>query len=354
LSVINRVLRDLDGNRAPRDLPDGVHSVAEPAPARRPLWPWLLAMIAGLSVFAFLASPKPAPPPRETPSESPSVIASAARQSSRTAVSSQQSAISNETGSPHPATLRSRLKAAPRDDGFDQRLSNPSATPILPDPAPAEPASVETVAQPAPAKPAEPPARVVKEARAPSPRELAEAVYAKALRQVEAGRSRDALARLDEALALDPGHLGARQTSVALAQETGDSARAESLLREGLALHPGEAWLARNLGQILVQHGDPAGAAQVLATGLVAGDADYRAFYAGVLAKAGRPEAAAAEYRAALRASPGQGAWWLGLGLALERLGQRAEAAAAYERAAQTRLAPELREFVSKKRAELN
>jgi MSHA biogenesis protein MshN len=333
MSVINRVLRDLDGQGAVRPLPEGVRSVAAAGRRRRRRWPWLLALLPVFAVVAYLGLPAgtgdlPAPvPPQPAP---PPVLPA-----------------SMPATEPAPAVPPVPLAVAP-----------------APAPAPAEP-PVAAPARSAPQPAARPEPRspradagtaagqVVKAPRQPSPAEQAEAAYAGAVRLIEAGRQRDALARLEEALEYRPGHAAARQTAIALLLEGGQAAAAEAMLREGIVLHPDDAWFRRGLGQMLAGRADYPGALAALKPGLGQGDGEYFALYAGVLAKAGQPDAAAAAYREALQRVPDQGAWWLGLGIALERAGRRPEALAAYVRAGQAGLAPELREFVRAKQAEL-
>lgn len=328
MSVINRVLRGLDGQGAGGALPEGVRSV--PVSVRRPVrraW-WLLLLIPVAGVVWYLARPpiKVAAPRPLVAEPAPAPVPAAEA----------------------PAAV---AKALPAEAVKVSPPPPPASAPAKPAPAPGHGMKYasELALRTAPAPVS---GQVVKAAREPSPRERAEAAYAKAVRLIEAGKPRDGLAAVDEALGLDPGHVAARQMAVALALEGGDKARAETLLREGMTLHPGERWFVRGLGQLSAQRGDYARAADILQAASSGADADYLGLYAGVAAKAGRPDAAVAAYREALRLNPEQGVWWLGLALALEGAGKGAEAGAAFERAARTRLSPELREFVEGKLAE--
>jgi tetratricopeptide (TPR) repeat protein len=72
------------------------------------------------------------------------------------------------------------------------------------------------------------------------------------------------------------------------------------------------------------------------------------ALYASTQAKLGKPAEAALAYREALRLDSNQGNWWIGMAVALEKSNARADAGAAYQRALQTRLSGELREFAER------
>jgi MSHA biogenesis protein MshN len=191
---------------------------------------------------------------------------------------------------------------------------------------------------------------VVKELKPLTPAQEAEALWLQGAALVEKGRSSEAQALLEQCLQRHPAHLKARQTLVMLALEAGRRAEAENLLRQGISLHPGMVWFPRSLAQLYLQQGDYAQAASVLKDGLGRqAEAEDWALYASTLAKLNQPEDTATAYREALRRDPSQGAWWIGLGVALEQGGHAAEARAAYQRALQSRLGPELRDFAAAK-----
>jgi MSHA biogenesis protein MshN len=167
------------------------------------------------------------------------------------------------------------------------------------------------------------------------------------------GRNRDARDRLAQVLRLAPQHGAARQALITLLIEAGDRTEALRLLAEGRNHHPLESWYPRSQAQLHLQNGQPELAATSLQSALTpTSSAEDWALYAGITAKLGRHEESASAWRAGLRSQPDQGAWWIGLGVALERIGQRADALQAYQRASQTRLAPELREYVLSKLSE--
>lgn len=350
MSVINRVLKDLDrqGDKTPAPVP-GVHSVATSAPSQGPRWAGVaigLAILGGAAWWFWPAGTDKSMPLGETAS------------------------LPEAPAPAPPAQTQPQLRLSRELDALPP--AHPADAPKLRPEGPA-PAKAEATAPQAPAvvaprletRPPEPPSAplahaeapkplVVKELKPQTPADQAEEVWRQASRLVEQGRSRDAQARLEQVLQLDPAHLRARQTLVVLALEGERQAAAEALLRQGLALHPGEPWFPRSLAQLHIQQGDYAQAASVLKAGLgKRSEAADWGLYAGVLAKLGRSEDTAAAYREALRRDSNQGPWWIGLGLALEQTGHRPEAAEAFGRALQTRLAPELREFAARKAQDL-
>ena len=339
MSVINRVLKDLDRMGAAPGRLAGVRAV----PARRlrvhPLWGLVFATLAAGWWFWPALRPQMPQPPEARPhlrlSETLSEIPSAPI---------QPDTPLPECRAEQAGSLRYRQTPTQPDIPLPERRAEQAGslryrqTPIKLDTHLPEPR----------------PARVSKEVRPLSAREQAEQAWAQAARLIEQGRGREALEALEALLRLDASHGPARQALVALSLEGGDAARAEALLREGLLLHPRDAWYSRSLGQLSLQRGDTAGAAAFLKAGLGKGvDAGYWGLYGGVLEKAGHAEEATHAYREAARMDSGHGPWWVGLAVTLEQTGSRAEAAQAYRRALQTHLGADIREFVTKKTEEL-
>jgi MSHA biogenesis protein MshN len=184
------------------------------------------------------------------------------------------------------------------------------------------------------------------------PRDPVEEAWREAGQALEQGRARDARGQLLQVLKLAPGHAAARQTLITLLIEAGERGEALRLLAEGRALYPTDPWYPRSQAQLHLQAGQPALAAATLKPALTAASSmDDWALYAGIAAKLGQHDEAASALRSALRGNPAQGTWWIGLGVALERQGQKAEALQAFQRALQTRLPLELREFAEAKAA---
>lgn len=195
--------------------------------------------------------------------------------------------------------------------------------------APARPGAEAVFAPPTPS-------RIDKRAHAPSPEQRLAQLHRQAVEAAQAGQRHTAIAKALELLAIEPRHGAARQLAAALEHEAGAPARAAELLREGLALSERgsaqAAALALPLARLLAAQGLADEALQVLDEyGLAAAEA--QGLRAGVLARRGDYAAALPAYEAAARAQPLQPMWWLGLGVALESLGEPARARQAFAKA---------------------
>jgi len=185
-----------------------------------------------------------------------------------------------------------------------------------------------------------------------SPRERAEADYRKAINAVNQGRVSEALEGLRNALRQDGQHSASRQLLVKLLLEAKQPEEAIQVLRDGLLVQPAHTGWAMTLARLQVDRGDLAGAWQTLdhASPAAGNNADFQGFAAHVLQRLGRQKDAAERYQAATRLSPGEGRWWLGLGLAFEAEGRSTESREAFLRAKQCgNLSAELSAMVEQK-----
>lgn len=170
------------------------------------------------------------------------------------------------------------------------------------------------------------------------------------------GRLDDAKAPLLRALAADPLNVEARQMLVRLQVDTGHLDEAQALLAEGHRLMPGQPSFLLALARLQAETGDISGAIKMLQGGLPAAgdDARYHAMLAALLLRAQRHDEAVKHYLVALRSDPANASWLVGVGVALEALGKRADAAEAYRRADSVgSLTPELARFVGDRLAQL-
>ncbi len=77
------------------------------------------------------------------------------------------------------------------------------------------------------------------------------------------------------------------------------------------------------------------------------GNAEYHAFLAGALQRENRHREAVEQYQAALRRTPEQGVWLMGLGISLQAEKRDADALAAFQKAKSSgMLTPALMSFV--------
>jgi MSHA biogenesis protein MshN len=182
----------------------------------------------------------------------------------------------------------------------------------------------------------------------------AEGEYRRALASLQDGRMLDAVAALEQALRLDPAHDAARQTLVGLLIEEKRTDEAIRHLQAGLALDARQPALAMLLARLQIERGG-SGIDTLMRTLPYAGtNADYHAFLAGALQREQRHREAAEQYQAALRAAPGNGVWWMGLGMSLQAEKRTGEALEAFQRArASGSLSAELLAFVERRLQQL-
>ena len=199
-----------------------------------------------------------------------------------------------------------------------------------------------------------PKTRTDAEGREASPARRAEDEYRRALASLQDGRMVEAIASLQLALRVDPGHDAARQTLVGLLVESGRSDDAVRELQLGLSQDPRQPALAMLLARLQIEHGG-SGIETLLRTLPYAGNntaesAEYHAFLAGALQRQQRHREAAGEYQQALRAAPGNGVWWMGLGISLQADKRNGEALDAFQRArASGGLNADLQAFVERR-----
>jgi MSHA biogenesis protein MshN len=171
-----------------------------------------------------------------------------------------------------------------------------------------------------------------------TPREQAEADFRRAVASLNDGRIGDAQDALGAALAADRTHDTARQALASLLLEQRRIDLARRVLQEGIAISPGNLVFAHSLARILMEGKDYEGALVVLqGTGAAgASNADIQSLIGAAQQRAGRHRESMQAYQAALRLSPSSGSSWIGLGVSLEALGHRPEAAEAFRRAIAT------------------
>lgn len=359
MSVINQVLKDLDRQGANASAPRGVIAVNQrDVTAPRGIWlAFGLTVVAGLAAAwwfdvlpglgAGMSSVAPAAAPTLAAAAPPPPVEVAPQLQLSQQLSDVRSAP-DVAQVPTAAVVTTEKSSRPM-----AKVVPPASIAFVPQPPRLDTRLPEVRSRQA-EQPAEARQSVVKEIKPLTPQMQAEDAWRQAGRLLEQGRNHDAQDKLESVLRLDPVHAGARQSLAALVLEAGDTARAEAVLNEGLALHPNDAWYPRSLAQLQLQRGNYAQAAGILKAGLAKrADAANWGMYASTLNKLGKREDAVQAYREALRLNPAQGNWWIGLAVALEQGGETADAAAAYQRALQTRLSGELRDFAQQKVREL-
>ena len=401
MSVINKMLRDLEARRAPAGtVSAAVHATAPQRKRSRLLsigllgsaavaatafgdWPSLLNAKASqtpapvvLATAADPAVPEPAPPaapmasaesavapslPAATPAAptaTPAATAAASRAlTEAAAVIEPPPAAPTPAPQARPARARTDGDAAPVASArrpvewlarAPMTLANPAALLSAP-----QPASAAAAAAPQ-GDPTKASASIEKRMATLPPAQRAQVLYQQGLELAGSGHGRQALERLQDALKLAPTLVAARMHAASLLLEQGRGAEAEALAQEGLALSGDEPQLATLLARVLADRGDAAGALALLGRRERLG-AEGFGLRAGLLSQQGDFGRAQPDYEQALRLQPGNSLWWLGLGVALESQGRLDQARQVYARAQAIGLdRTDLNAFIDQKLQQLN
>jgi MSHA biogenesis protein MshN len=168
-----------------------------------------------------------------------------------------------------------------------------------------------------------------------TPRQQAEAETRRGQDMQRSGRSTEAIAAYERALQMDRGYAPARQSLAAVLAENKRVDEAMTRLQEGLDENRANGTLAMMLARLQLDRGETRAAIDTLGRSLPYDRErpDYQAFMAGLLQKEGRHQEAIDYYLTALRRTPKNGAWWMGLGLSLQAEKRVGEAREAYQRA---------------------
>ena len=189
-----------------------------------------------------------------------------------------------------------------------------------------------------------------------SSRNRAESEFRRAVNLVNQGRIAEGMDGFRRALEIDPGHEAARQTLVALLLETKRVDEAAASLQEGLALNTGNTGFAMLLARIMVESNDIPRALIVLQRHAAPADRnpDFHAFAAALYQRLDRHKEAIEQYQTALGLAPSAGVWWLGLGISFQAVERRKDALEAFTRAKSAgNLAPDLLAFVEQRLRQL-
>jgi MSHA biogenesis protein MshN len=352
MSVINKVLQDLDKRQAAgggeRPAPSNVRTV--PGRSAGHEWFWrsvaFLALIA-LGLVAWVAyQVQPRPIATELAHEAADRAAKrpppALAQPAAPVVQPAQAPVAlKPAAEPQVPATPAVAPAQPEALRFAYSIETPISAPApkaeaKPAEAPKPPATTAAAAKPRSEKQAarEKP-RFERRDVALTPTEKAETEFRRGADLLKRGRAMEAEAAFRSALAVDSGHRDARQALVALKMERGDLAEASRLLRETLAVDPSQADFAVALARIHVERANLLDALAVLDNAAAASDGygELHVLRGIVLQRLGRHAQAADAYRSALRAQAGTPQVWLGLGISLEALEKRPEAAQAFRNA---------------------
>lgn len=390
MSLVNDMLCDLEARRASEARPlEGLAAVVnlrEPAPARRGLLLGMLAIGALIAVLAIVAWPGESAAVRPALTATHSIAgASASQESTHETLPGDPSAdrvslrfaraaaasapdtgtdpgvrldrfsryrLSYALASSPAARARSASRAA-EPGAISRRRVTAVASANTPATATA---TAPVVASPEVSQPdlreegVEQPQRVSKTRIDP-----ARAWRAEGLRALRASRPAQAAELFEKLRSHDPhtteshlllhGALKAAERPIA----------ARAVLYAGLEAAAEPARVAIVLAHELLAADDAAAAVRILRQYRPPGFADlgYESLLAAAYERSAAHTAALEQYRALLEADPGNGAWWVGAGIACEALGRGDEAITAFRRARATRLAPALAQYAEQRIASL-
>ena len=371
MSLINKMLRDLDKRHAPQGgtaAPAGglsrhMHPVPERALASDFFWRTMaMMMLFAVSWVAWLVwqlMPRP-------------IVTELAYQSSRQKVSAPapqavapgpapSSSAPDSAGAQAPLPQRSdrvnvdMLRLATELTTPIPRRSSRSSSPRSGSKAPVGAATAVSARPALAGEPAAAPGKIDRRSNTSS-RSRAESEFRRAVNLVNQGRIAEGMDGFRRALEIDPGHDVARQTMVALLLEAKRVDEAAASLQEALALNTENTGFAMLLARIMVESNDIPTALFVLQRHAAPPDRnpDFHAFAAALFQRLDRHKEAIEQYQAALRLAPSAGIWWLGLGISFQAVEQPKEALEAFTRAKSAgNLAPDLLGFVEQRLRQL-
>ncbi|MFZ5582082.1 MAG: tetratricopeptide repeat protein [Pseudomonadota bacterium] len=372
MSLINQMLQDLDQRQAgelQRALPNEVRSL--PPSRRSSILPWVIAggsiALTTAAIYFYLpgatqsgAAPVAAAvvsPPRIPTDEPPATPAAGGGAPIEAPVPAPAAA------EPMPLRLSDVLSMPqPRQSSVPQESrsaplakESPAVAPVpvtVPQAVPAKAASGVAASVASKGETRDGPVHIEKTPLQPTPQERAESEYRRGAALLAQGQLKSGMDALRSCLKVDGTHAAARQLLLKALLEQRSYDEARELLSEAVQLQPGRYQWAMTLARLQIEKGDAAGAWQSLQASMGAGanNADYQGLAGNVLQRLGNGKDAAEHYRAALRLSPNDGRWWIGLGLALESQGNGAEARTAFQTArASGSLTSEMAAFVEQR-----
>ena len=358
MSLINQVLQDLDRRHANgAAMPSAVKTAMVPtAPARA----WRLAVIAGAILLvaggsaalawsmanrsmqpagvhapaaAVVAAPAPTPVVvLATPAPAPAASAAAPAVAEKPAAAKTEVALAQQK----PARAVEHAEAADVP---------PVAVAFAPTSAVRPPTPLAALGD----------SRIEKRTPGRTAHERAESEYQRGVSLHQAGQYAEAAVAYTAALREESTLIAARQALAGALLNQGKSEDARIVLIDGLAVAPQNIGLAMTLARLHVERGELQRAAEILQpTDTASMSAEDHAFRAAVLQRINRHAEASEHFAAALRTVPGNGVWWMGLGISQAADGHADNAKEAFNRARSSGgLTPELAQYVEQRLRQL-
>lgn len=328
MSVINKMLRDLDGRRALPESASADPRVRVVPHVRRSDAFWItMGIEAAVAVGALIwviyeMQPRPLATPLAL---------------SRPAVRAPLPMAAVKPAPAPPAAVTPPPAPQPAVEIF--KLAEAIETPIAPAPArkqlpkPAKLPPDQAYALPPAAAKGSAAQAVSKRDRPLSSSDEAEIRFQKGVDRLNQGRPSAAVQEFAAALAVQPTFDPARQALVAVRLEQSELDEAERLLTDGMKISPSNAQFATVLARIRVERGDYEGATELLARTNETGvnDAEHQLLYATVLQHLGRHADAIAVFENAARLAEPTAAAWVAMGISYEKLGAKPQALRSYQ-----------------------
>jgi MSHA biogenesis protein MshN len=356
VSVINKMLRDLDRRHALPDSASADPSVRVVPHSRRSDAFWItLALVAmlGLGWLSWVLYEM-----RPQPVATPLALSRPIAPAPMVAAAPPAKVQPPQPAQVQPAAPSATPPQAPAPELF--KLAEAIETPLPPMPArkhvpkPAKLPPDQAIAPPGAAAKGVA-GQLTKRDRPLSSAEEAELHFQKGVERLNQGRASAAALEFAGALAIDPSHEPARQALVAVRLEQSELDAAERLLSEGMALSPSNAQFATVLARIRVERGDYEGAAELLTRTHEAGAADpeHQLLLGTVLQRLHRDSEAIGAFENAARLAEPAPSTLVAMAMSYENLGRRAEALRAYRQALVEGPSPTLRGYAESRIAAL-
>lgn len=349
MSLINQVLKDLEQRHATEaqsakagleDL-QYVHEPAKPAPRSTP-WIIFASILVGLGVLTVVGS-------YLVPSSDHGSLFSSTSDNALTAAITTSPQIPKQAGiepavAQKPETTQSAVTEAMKT-GTQQSTAIPTSvvqptrsTAIVADEA-AGTASRAFIQSPV--EVVEPPVDTSVVKKNPVPLrsdQKAELAYQSGHSALRAQQYRQAEKSLRAALALEPGHIRARELLTGLYIKQGRWVEASEILRHGVLVSPEHNPFRKLYARALMQMQQHSAAVDVLTTRAPAVNEDpgHYAILAALYQRQNKHASAAKTYSEILKVRPKMGIWWVGMGISLEAMGEHGQAAQAYQLARQS------------------
>lgn len=172
--------------------------------------------------------------------------------------------------------------------------------------------------------------------KTPAMQTLLSRQYETALSIAKNGDTLDAITRLRSLLKVDSGYKNARVSLAALLLNEGNQSGAKNVIDEGLNFTPDYSPLIELKARILTNEGKVHSALTLLQSESppIADNPDYHELMAALYERENNHLISASIYRQLLQTDPHNSRWWLGLGIALDKLGKSNGAIEAYTKAA--------------------